>query len=81
MRPDLEPCTIDADVVATFLERNRRPRMAEYVRDLAKPVARAAEMYELMRRQCEDLAKRLATYETPQTYEPCTGVPPPESSD
>jgi hypothetical protein len=55
--------------------------MAEYVRDLAKPVARAAEMYELMRRQCEDLAKRLARYEKPQQYEPCTGVPPPESSD
>jgi hypothetical protein len=79
---DLEPCTIDAGIVADFLERSRRPRMASFVRELADARAPVYQLLALHERQVHELSARLERYEPRgQKYEPCTGVPPPESSD
>ena len=56
-----EPLTINADVVASFLEQSGRPRMASFVRHLGDCSAS-------LNRRIDELRARLDKYEPPQPY-------------
>ncbi len=74
----LEPLTIDAEVIATFLDSQRRHGMASFVRALGREDTRVA------RRQM-DLLKRIheleAQYEPRAAEKPHDPRPPAEASD
>lgn len=74
-----EPLTIDADVIAEFLDRYRKHEMADFVRDQSNGVAKANRRADALFQHCNMLAKRLEQYE-PQgkLHDP---HPKPESSD
>lgn len=79
---DPEPCSIDAETVAEFLESKQRPQMADFVRHVGRVVrernVRETELVEAYKRICE----RLEQYEpTPAPFVPPSCVPPPEASD
>lgn len=79
---DPEPWTIDADVVAAFLEDRQRPRMAEFVRHVGRAMQeRNVREIELMDAY-KQIRERLEQYEpTPAAFVPPSCVPPPEASD
>ena len=61
--PREEPCSIDADEVAEFLESQRSPKRAELVRHLGR-VARDAHLrHEELRQSYDRLVERLWQYE------------------
>jgi len=65
-----EPLSFDADVVAAFLERQQRPQMAQFVRNLN---GRAKESYmreQHLKDKVDALAKRLHKYEPPAGRQP-----------
>lgn len=74
-----EPLTIDADCVASYLERMRRPRMAEFVRHLGEGVAAANRRADSYFQQANALAKRLEALEPRD--KPHDPTPPAEASD
>lgn len=77
-----EPIVIDSEIVAAFLERSGRPRMAEYVRDVGNTMKRQAFMHEKLIEDYTRVLAKLRVHEPPApVYEPHNPVPPPESSD
>jgi len=78
---DTEPCTIEPEDVAVFLERHSRPRAADMVRSLSKASRDAWAQYHRLHSDYTLIYERLQQYEPTQSYTPPTGVPPPESSD
>lgn len=77
-----EPIVIDSDVVAAFLERAGRPRMADYVRDFGNLMKRQHFMHDKLREDYTRVLAKLHVYEPPApVYEPHNPVPPPEASD
>ena len=76
--PSDEPLTIDADCIAAYLERMRRPNMADFVRHLGRRVQESNQREDM-------LAARIDALES--TYEPRTTErihdprPPAEASD
>ena len=81
---DPEPCSIGLDTIVAYLERMRRPRMAEFARTLLRQEQQhAAERMSWAERE-RRLLSRLDAYEPLR----CTLVqrqpdytPPPEASD
>jgi hypothetical protein len=76
-----EPATISAGDVIQFLERHERHESAALVRSLSSAAQRDAQLYAALYRDYQAMYERLQRYEPKETHEPCTGVPPPESSD
>lgn len=77
MRDREEPCSIDADEVAEFLEQQRSPKRASLVRDLGR-IAREANLRE--QQLCQDLnrlVERIWQYEG----KPDRSVRDPKSDD
>lgn len=74
----LEPLTIDAEVIADYLDSQRRHGMASFVRDLGR------EDTNVNKRQM-DLLKRIheleAKYEPRVREKPYDPTPPAEASD
>lgn len=77
--PAEEPLTIDADCIAAYLHRMRRPGMAEFVRHLGSAVAEANRRADGYFQRANALAKRLEALE-PQD-KPHDPRPPAEASD
>ena len=61
-----EPLTIDAEVVAKFLERQRCPQMADFVRMLGGSAQRAAIREMELVRRCGELVDQLRALEPAQ---------------
>jgi hypothetical protein len=76
-----EPDCVSVGDVVQFLERHERHDSVALVRGLAAAAERDAKLYAALYRDYQTLYERLLKYEPRQTHEPCTGVPPPESSD
>ena len=76
-----EPACISAGDVIQFLERHERHESAALVRSLSLAAQRDAALYSALYRDYQVVYERLQKYEPRQTHTPCTGVPPPESSD
>ena len=60
-----EPCTINADVIAKFLEEHGKPRMAAFVRRLGDDNRDKNVMESEFARQYNALLERLYVYEPP----------------
>ena len=65
-----EPLTIDAEVVAAYLERMARPSMAAFVRALDGRTRDAYLREEALKDKVSALAKRLHRYEPPPQRQP-----------
>lgn len=76
-----EPQHVSAADVIEFLERHERHESVSVVRGLVESVKRDKLLYDSLYRDYQVVYERLQKYEPRQTYTPCTGVPPPESSD
>lgn len=77
-----EPIVIDSDVVAEFLERAGRPRMAAYVRDFGNQMKRQYLMHDKLREDYTRVLEKLRVHEPPvPVREPHNPFPPPERSD
>ena len=77
----IEPAVINADVVATYLERMHMPRMASWARSIGNAIAREQFLAEEWQRRHSDVLKALRKYEPEVRHTPVSCVPPPESSD
>lgn len=74
-----EPLTIDADCIADYLERMRRPGMAEFVRHLGSRVREANHREARLAARITELQEK---YEPPPAREKIHDpTPPPEASD
>lgn len=77
--PSDEPLTIDADCIAAYLHRMRRPGMAEFVRHLGK---RVQEANQREARLIASITELQAKYEPPAPREKIHDPrPPAEASD
>lgn len=65
-QPREEPISIDATVVAAFLEGQRCPRMASFVRMLGQIARDASAREDELKRKCNELVSRLHEYEPPE---------------
>lgn len=63
MRTREEPCSIDAEEVAEFLEAQRSPKRAELVRHLGRAARDAHLRQEELRQRCNRLVEQLWKYE------------------
>lgn len=72
-----EPCTIDAADVAEFLERQRSPKRAEYVRHLGRLCRESYAREQQLRDDISRLAERLWQHEG----RPTTTIRDPKSDD
>jgi len=80
-RYDQEPDCVSVGDVIQFLERHERHDSAALVRSLSAAAQRDAKLYAALYGDYQKLYERLQQYEPKQIHEPCTGVPPAESSD
>ena len=77
--PTDQPLTLDADVIAAYLERMNQPDMASFVRHLSDGVAAANRRAQGHFEHCNVLAARLEKYEPKERlHDP---HPKAESSD
>lgn len=77
--PTDQPLTLDADVIAAYLERMNQPDMASFVRHLDNGVAAANRRAQGHFEHCNVLAARLEKYEPKERlHDP---RPPAEASD
>lgn len=76
-----EPLSIDHDVVADYLDRMRKPGMAEFVRHLGGCVQEANRREMRVRELYNALAARLEQYEPSEPRSVVNHQPPPEASD
>jgi PAS domain-containing protein len=77
--PSDQPLTLDAGVIAAYLERMNQPDMASFVRHLSDGVAAANRRAQGHFEHCNVLAARLEKYEPKERlHDP---HPPAESSD
>jgi hypothetical protein len=65
-----EPLTIDASVIAEYLERQARPDMASFIRVLDSRSRDAYRREEALKDKIDVLAKRLHQYEPPPQRQP-----------
>ena len=65
-----EPLTIDAEVVAAYLERLAKPNMASFVRHLDGRTRDAYRREEALKDKIAALAARLHKYEPPPNRQP-----------
>jgi hypothetical protein len=78
----LEPSSIQWSDVIEFLERVRRPGMAEFCRLMSQEEKRFANARHNWERREAGLLERLQKYEPPtQWQQPPTFTPPSEASD
>jgi hypothetical protein len=65
-----EPLTIDASVIAEYLERQARPDMASFIRSLDSRSRDAYLREEALKDKIAALAKRLHEHEPPPNRQP-----------
>ena len=78
---DPEPCSIDAQYIAEWLEAAGRPRSAAFVRYLGNRCREANLREADLRDRNEEVLARLRVYEPPADHVTVNYQPPPEASD
>lgn len=76
-----EPLTIDADVIAAYLKRMQKPRMAAFVRHMERRDRDAWQREQDAQERYAWLYRRLCKYEPEQPRTEVNHQPPQEASD